>query len=256
LGRRLGEPEPAVAVRSSAIDEDGAEASFAGQHETYLNISGIDNIAEAIVRCWKSAHSERALEYRRQNGLSTVHLKLAVLVQALVPADASAVVFSANPINRRRDEVVINASWGLGESVVGGLVTPDAFVVRRADLRHAGARRADAGMCIVSRQIAEKASMTVAVAGGTRQVNVPSLLRRLPSISDEQAVKMAQLALDLQAEMGYPVDVECAYTGGKLYLLQCRPITTLAVRQPAAVQAPALANREAEALRLTPVAAC
>ncbi len=220
LGYRLDEAEPSVAVRSSAMDEDGAEASFAGQHETYLNVKGADAVAEAIARCWKSAHAERALDYRRRNGLSTRQIRLAVLVQALVPADVAAVVFSANPINRRRNETVVTASWGLGESVVGGTVTPDTFVVK-ADHTLRQAEQ------IVSRQIADKQWMTIATPDGTQEVKVPAMLREIPSLTDEETLAMAQLALDLQATMGHPVDVECAYAGGKLYLLQCRPITTL-----------------------------
>lgn len=227
LGRRLGQPEPSVAVRSSAIDEDGATTSFAGQHETYLNITGADAVAEAVVRCWKSAHSERALDYRRQNGLATHNIHLAVLVQALVPADVSAVVFSANPVNQRRDEIVVTASWGLGESVVGGTVTPDTFVVKADSRRQRVAQ-------ILSRQIADKQWMTVATPEGTEEVRVPALLRDMAALSDTETLAMAQLALDLQAALGYPVDVECVYANGQLYLLQCRPITTLAAPSPVA----------------------
>jgi pyruvate,water dikinase len=202
-------------VRSSAVDEDGATASFAGQHETYLNIVGADAIIQAVTRCWESARSERALEYRRQQGLSLEHPQIAVLVQQLVASDVSAVVFSANPITGNRNEVVINASWGLGESIVGGTVTPDMFVVRKSDV------------AVISRVLADKQHMTVSAPGGTREVDVPRFLRQQASLSDEQAREMAQLALSLEATMGHPVDVECAYAGGGLYLLQCRPITTL-----------------------------
>jgi len=208
-------PELVVAVRSSAVDEDGAAASFAGQHETYLNIVGADAIIQAVTRCWESARSERALEYRRQQGLAVEHLQLAVLVQQLVASDVSAVVFSANPITRNRDEVMINASWGLGESIVGGTVTPDTFVVRKSDL------------AVLDRTIADKQRMTVAIPGGTREVDVPRFLRQQASLNDEQAAEMAQLALTLETTMGYAVDVECAWASGQLYLLQCRPVTTL-----------------------------
>jgi len=208
-------PELVVAVRSSAVDEDGAGASFAGQHETYLNIVGVDSIIQAVTRCWESARSERALEYRRQQGLSLERLQLAVLIQQLVASDVSAVVFSANPITGSRDEIMINASWGLGESIVGGTVTPDTFIVRKSDL------------AITSRTIADKQHMTVSVPDGTREVDVPRFLRKQASLSDGQAAELAQLALTLETTMGYPVDVECAYAGGQLYLLQCRPITTL-----------------------------
>ena len=193
-----------AAVRSSAVDEDGATASFAGQHETYLNIVGADAIMEAITRCWESAYSGRALEYRRQQGLSGKHLQLAVLVQQLVIADVSAVVFSANPITGNRDEVVINASWGLGESIVGGTVTPDTFVVRKSDL------------AVIQCVIADKQRMTISARRGTQEVEVPRWLRNEVSLSDEQILEMAKLALTLEATMAHPVDVECAYAAGTL----------------------------------------
>lgn len=208
-------PDFIAAVRSSAVDEDGATASFAGQHETYLNIVGADAIIQAVTHCWESARSERALEYRRKQGLSVARLQLAVLVQQLIASDVSAVVFSANPITGSRAEIMINASWGLGESIVGGTVTPDTFIVRKSDL------------AITSRTIAEKQRMTVSASGGTQEVDVPRFLRSEASLNDKQAVEMAKLALTLEETMEHPVDIECAYAGGELYLLQCRPITTL-----------------------------
>ena len=210
-----GLPDFVAAVRSSAVDEDGAAASFAGQHETYLNIVGAEAILQAVARCWESARSERAREYRRQQGLSVNRPQLAVLVQQLVASDVSAVVFSANPITGNRNEVMINASWGLGESIVGGTVTPDTFIVRKSDL------------AVVQRVIADKQRMTVSAPGGTHEVDVPRFLRNTTSLNDEQVIEMAKLALTLEVTMEHPVDVECAYAGGELYLLQCRPITTL-----------------------------
>jgi pyruvate, water dikinase len=208
-------PEPAVAVRSSAVEEDSAMVSFAGMHETYLNVAGTEAILQAIVRCWESARSHRALEYRRQQGLSLDKVQLAVLVQQLIVSDVSIVAFSMNPVTLNRAEVMINASWGLGESIVTGTVTPDAFVVRKSDLE------------ITSQTIADKARMTVAVPGGTREVDVPRLLRSEVCLSKDQLIEVAQLVISLEATMEYPVDVECAYAGGNLYLMQCRPITTL-----------------------------
>ncbi|MCC7367330.1 MAG: PEP/pyruvate-binding domain-containing protein [Chloroflexi bacterium] len=220
LAEQTGQAQPSVAVRSSAVDEDGAETSFAGQHDTYLNVIGAEAVGAAIVRCWESARAPRVLEYRRQHGLATDGASIAVLVQQLVVADVSGVVFSANPLTGNRDEVVVNASWGLGESVVGGSVTPDTFVVR--------ATGDPAGWQVTVRTVAEKRKMTVAVAGGTREVDVPRLMARQPSLSDAQLREMAGLARDLEATMGWPVDIECAYRDDVLYLLQCRPITTLA----------------------------
>jgi pyruvate,water dikinase len=216
LGHVVGSEAPRVAVRSSAVDEDGAATSFAGQHETYLNLVGVEEVVAAVARCWESARSERALDYRLHHGLDASAPTLAVLVQQLVPADVSAVVFSANPLTGARDEVVINASWGLGESIVGGTTTPDTIVLRRPDLE------------VIGRTVGEKRRMTVSVPGGTREVEVPALLRSQLAVSDEQIAAMARLAIALEETVGHPVDVECAIAGGELFLLQSRPITTLA----------------------------
>ena len=217
LSTVCGGADPRVAVRSSAVDEDGATHSWAGQYETYLNIVGVDAVAETIVRCWTSVRTARALAYRQGQSLATEGVRLAVLVQQLVPADAAAVVFSANPVTGSRDEVVINAGWGLGESIVSGTVTPDTYVIRKADL------------AMVSRDIAEKRRMTVLAPAGTHEVPVPRRQQRVPSIDDSQVLELARLGMALESAMGWPVDIECAYRGRDLYLLQCRPITTLSV---------------------------
>src|ERR671937_2653324 len=156
LADRAGSETPAVAVRSSALDEDGGMASYAGQHETSLNIRGVEAVADAVVRCWRSAWSPRARAYRCAQGRAGDDVQVAVLVQQLIVADSSAVLFSAHPVTGSRDEIAINASWGLGESIVGGTVTPDTYVVRKADLT------------VVARQVAEKRRMTVPANGGTR----------------------------------------------------------------------------------------
>lgn len=213
LASRTGEPEPGVAVRSSAVDEDGALSSFAGLHETYLNLRGADAVARAVERCRASATSERARAYRRERGLA-VNAGIAVLVQHLVPADVSAVVFTADPATGARD-VVVDASWGLGESVVGGTVTPDHYVVRREPL------------AVVRRTAGAKERMTVLAPEGTREVAVPSVMRGRLVLDDDAVLAAARLALTLEGVLGVPVDVECAFRDGLVYLLQCRPITRL-----------------------------
>jgi pyruvate,water dikinase len=215
LGERCGVADPPVAVRSSAVDEDGADASFAGQHDTFLNVSGADQVWWAIARCLASFAGDRALAYRRRAGLADAPPCAAVLVQQLVPADAAGVVFSAHPVTGARDEVVVNAAWGLGESVVAGTVTPDAIVVGRDDL------------AIRAHAVADKRRMTVAVPGGVREVPVPGRLARMPAIDRAQARAAAALAIALERETGGPVDLEVAWAGPDLFLLQCRPITTL-----------------------------
>jgi pyruvate,water dikinase len=219
LAERCGAPDLRVAVRSSAVDEDGRSASFAGQYETFLNVSGIHAVVEAVARCRASLRSPRLVEYRRKNGLSADSIRLAVLVQQLVPSDVSAVMFTANPVSLNRDEIVINASWGLGESIVGGTVTPDTFVVRKSTL------------AILSSQVGEKRRMTVSIPGGTREVEVPQFLRTQAVLEEAQILEMAALGLSLEARHQWPVDVECAYHARSLYLLQCRPITTLVPRE-------------------------
>jgi pyruvate, water dikinase len=215
LAERCGIDDPPVAVRSSAVDEDGATASFAGQHDTFLNVSGAEQVWWAVARCVASFAGERAVAYRRRAGLADAPAHAAVLVQQLVAADAAGVVFSANPVSGARDEVVINAAWGLGESVVAGTVTPDAIVVGRDDLT------------VRTHTIGDKRRMTVAVAGGVREVPVPGRLARLPAISAAQASRAAALAIALERETGRPVDLEVAWAGPDVFLLQCRPITTL-----------------------------
>lgn len=215
LAGHIGENTPSVAVRSSALDEDSAGASFAGQHATYLNVIGEDAVVDAVARCRDSARSVEALAYREQQGLSLEDVRIAVLVQQLIASDVSAVVFSSNPVTNSREEIVINASWGLGESLVGGTVTPDTFIVRKTDLS------------ITQRTIASKEKMTVIVQGGTEEVKVPRALSNEPSLQDAQAIEMAKLALKLEKATDHAVDVECAFAGGELHLLQCRPITTL-----------------------------
>jgi pyruvate,water dikinase len=216
IAARLDTAAPAVAVRSSAVDEDGAEASFAGMHETYLGIAGLDALVQAVADCWTSAHSERALEYRRRNGLPVPDRPVPVLVQAMVPADVAGVAFSANPVTGSRDEVVINASWGLGESIVGGTVTPDTYVLCRPDLD------------VCDRDVAEKRRMTVALPGGSQEVEVPGPMRRMPALDDEQVREVGLLTVALEKVFGRPVDVELAWAKDKLHLLQARAITALA----------------------------
>ena len=211
---RTGHADPAVAVRSSAIGEDGVATSFAGQHETVLNVHGPDAIVAAVLRCWRSATSERALAYRAEHRITEAP-RVGVLVQVLVDADVAAIAFSAHPVTRDRNVVFVNASWGLGESLASGAVTPDEYEITKSDL------------VIVRRGIADKAIETVRTPDGTADRLVPDARRRVPALDDDRVREVARLAIALEAESGHPVDIECAFSGGELYLLQSRPITTL-----------------------------
>lgn len=212
---RCGIDGPAVAVRSSALDEDGIGTSFAGQYDTYLNVTGSEAISDAIVKCWGSVGGERMDSYRKEHGLSADSTGVAVLVQQMVAADVSGVVFSANPISGNLEEVMINSTWGLGESLVSGKVTPDTWIIDKSDSR------------LKDTYIGEKGTMTILEEGGTAEVRVPRSQREAATLNPEQAKEVAKLAKDLETEMGWPVDLEFAYYANDLYLLQCRPITTL-----------------------------
>jgi len=215
LGKRCGAAEPAVAVRSSAVGEDGIKASFAGQLESYLNVTGAPNVADAVRRCVQSISNERVAAYGAKQGVKAGAAGMGVVVQQFVPCDASAVVFSANPVSGSRDEVMVNANWGLGESIVGGTATPDTFLIRKSDL------------AIRQVSVGYKERMTVPSSRGTRDVEVPRARRSQLSLTREQAVEVARLSLALEQASGWAVDVECGFLGTSLFLFQCRPITTL-----------------------------
>lgn len=215
LGEQCGTPSPRVAVRSSATDEDGHAASFAGQYRTCLNIVGIDSLAEAVGHCQASAFSNRVTAYRNGRESISDSGQIAVLVQQLIPADVSLVAFSVNPITSNNREIVINANWGLGESIVGGTATPDTYIVSKADL------------AVMKQHIGGKEQMTVPAGTGTHDVPVPRILRGQTSLNDLQIAETARMVLALEQKIGQPIDVECAWKSDRLYLLQCRPITTL-----------------------------
>ncbi|WP_449061921.1 PEP/pyruvate-binding domain-containing protein [Planomonospora algeriensis] len=205
--RELGD-EPAVAVRSSATAEDLPGMSFAGQQDTYLNIRGAEQVLDAVRRCWASLWTERAIAYRERNGVPHDEVALAVVVQELVPADAAGVMFTED-----RDRLTVNAAWGLGEAVVGGLVTPDTVTL---DREH---------RMVVEETIAAKTVMTVRVPEGTREVPVAEAERDRPVLSRAQAVRLAELGMAIEELYGHAVDVEWAFHDGRPYILQARPIT-------------------------------
>ncbi|WP_406317401.1 PEP-utilizing enzyme [Streptosporangium sp. NBC_01639] len=210
---KLGDDVP-VAVRSSATAEDLPDMSFAGQQDTYLNIRG-DALLDAVRRCWASLWTARAIAYRAGNGVPHGDVALAVVVQELVPADAAGILFTADPVTGARDRVVINASWGLGEAVVGGQVTPDTVVVGKA------------GGDVVEEHVGDKAVMTVRTPGGTHEEPVPEELRHRRVLDRAQAVRLARLGTEIEELYGTAMDVEWAVHDGTFFIVQARPITRL-----------------------------
>jgi len=189
LAATTGVRDPRVAVRSSATGEDSGEASYAGQHETILGVRGTDAVLDAVLECWRSAGNERVTAYRRERDIDTP-VEVGVIVQQMVDADASAIAFGADPVSGDTTVIVIDAARGLGDKIASGDITPDRYHVRKDTL--------------------------------------DVVLKEGDALSASEVEAVARLVIALERENGHPVDVECAFAGGELYLLQCRPITTLA----------------------------
>ncbi|MDC0715711.1 rifamycin-inactivating phosphotransferase [Nannocystis bainbridge] len=210
---RLGERE-AYAVRSSATAEDLPTASFAGQQDTYLNIVGPAAIVAHVRRCWASLFSERAVVYRQRNGFDHRKVGMAVVVQRMVFPQAAGVLFTADPVTSHRKVVSVEASFGLGEAQVSGLVNPDIFKVLGGD--------------IVTRTIACKQFAVVAApVGGTQAQAVAPERQRQPALTDAQVLRLAQLGRQIEAHFGRPQDIEWCLVDDEFSIVQSRPITTL-----------------------------
>lgn len=216
LARLIGElaehhaAAPLFAVRSSGIGEDSSAASYAGLHETELGVPP-GGVEAAVRRCWASLWSAAALAYRQRKGLPPDGGGMAVVIQALVPADSAVVVFTRHPVTGT-DDLVITAVRGLGESMVAGTVTPDTFVVERSGLGMVEFVPGDA----TGRLVATGTGGTTAVRDGSSG----------PALDVPEVRELAELSLAVERGFNAPVDIEAAIAGGRWYLLQARPITT------------------------------
>lgn len=206
--------DPVAAVRSSATAEDLPTASFAGQQDTFLNVRGERQLFEAIRQCWSSLFSERAIAYRINSGFDHRSVRLAVIVQRLIVPDVSGVMFTADPITGNRRVISIDASFGLGEALVSGLVNPDLYQVRQGE--------------IVKKQISCKQSAVCTLAeGGTAVEGIPEQKQKEQALSDEEIVTLARLGERIQAHYGSEQDIEWCLSGGQFYIVQARPITSI-----------------------------
>jgi pyruvate,water dikinase len=203
-----------VAVRSSATAEDLPDASFAGQQETFLNVAGVDQLLGAVRRCWASLWTARAISYRAHHRIKPEKISLAVVVQELIDADASGIMFTADPVTGDDTMIEINAAWGLGEAVVGGQVTPDAITVHRASRR------------MMRNVINTKTIMTQLADGGATTRPVPREQQNAPALTEPQALQLVDLAIMVEDHFKDPVDIEWCRRGDQLFVLQARPITT------------------------------
>jgi phosphohistidine swiveling domain-containing protein len=208
-----GMDEGAVAVRSSATAEDLPSASFAGQQDTFLHVIGAESLMQAVVHCWSSLWTARAIGYRLRQGVQSDGLALAVVVEAMVDSDVSGVLFTANPLTGKRDQIVVDATFGLGEALVSGQVEPDHFVLSpdgEVLQRKLGAKE----IAIRSRQ-----------GGGTSEEKASR--GDVTSLSDPQLRELAKVGMAIAKHYGRPQDIEWAWAQGQLFILQSRPITTL-----------------------------
>ncbi|WP_329224528.1 rifamycin-inactivating phosphotransferase [Streptomyces canus] len=210
---RSGE-QAAYAVRSSATAEDLPTASFAGQQDTYLNVVGPTAILRHISRCWASLFTERAVIYRRRNGIDHRTVHMAVVVQQMVFPQAAGILFTADPVMGDRTVATVDAGFGLGEALVSGLVNPDVFKVRHGE--------------VVARTISAKQRAVHALpSGGTQEVGIDSQRQEEPSLTDAQAVRLVQLGRRIEAHFGRPQDIEWCLVDDGFHIVQSRPITTL-----------------------------
>jgi len=211
--KQIGESN-SYAVRSSATAEDLPSASFAGQQDTYLNIKGEEKLLNHIRMCWSSLFTDRAIAYRAKNGFDHRKVFLSVVVQKMVVPDVSGIMFTADPITGHRKIVSIDASFGLGEALVSGIVSPDLYQVK--------------GNTIIKKQIADKKIAIYSLSdGGTVTEEIPVSKQKEQALNDNQIIELAKLGKRIEEHYGFPQDIEWGLADNKLYILQSRPITSL-----------------------------
>lgn len=204
-----------IAVRSSAVAEDSSNASWAGQLESYLNV-GRDDLIEKIRECWNSIRSERALAYASEQNLPKDKLIVAVVVQKMIESQVSGVMFTANPVNKDRNEIMIEAGWGLGELLVQGMITPDNFVLDKKTLQ------------VKTRDIQTQETMLVFQDGENKEISVSKDKQSKQKLTEEQLADLAKLGIKIENHYKAPQDIEWAIdNAGKIWIVQSRPITTL-----------------------------
>ncbi len=215
-GLKPGDKNPLVAVRSSATAEDLPDASFAGQQESFLDIKGESNLIQAVRSAWGSLWGARAIFYRATKGYNHFKVLLAIPVQLMVQSDVSGVLFSVNPVTGNKNQVVVEAVWGLGDFMVQGVVNPDHYIVNKSDLS------------IHSRQNVPQTVMEIHdYPSGVKKVKVPKKMVNAPKLTDEEVIELAKLSMKIHQHYYFPQDSEFAVENGKVYLVQTRPITTL-----------------------------
>lgn len=203
-----------VAVRSSATAEDSSAASWAGELESYLNTTE-KTLFENVKKCWASLFTPRAIVYRNEKGLRQTRVSVAVVVQKMVQSEVAGICFTVHPVTRDTNQMIIEACWGLGEYIVGGIVTPDSYVIDKRD------------GTFIDINIAEQEIMLVRGTNGNDKVDVPADKKEQQKINGAQISKLAEICANIEKHYGFPCDIEWGMEKGEFYIVQSRPITTL-----------------------------
>ncbi len=203
-----------VAVRSSATAEDSSIASWAGELESYLNTTKRD-LLRTVKKCWASLFTPRAIVYRFEKNLQDQKVSVAVVIQKMIQSEVSGICFTVHPVTNDDDQMVIEAGWGLGEAIVGGMVTPDTAVLTKEDLG------------ILDINISEQTMMITRTSTGTKEVEVPKARQEKQKLSGEKLIDLAKICLKIEKHYKKPQDIEWAVEKNKIYITQSRPITTL-----------------------------
>lgn len=205
-----------VAVRSSATAEDSSIASWAGELESYLNTTD-KTLLESVKKCWASLFTPRAIFYRYEKKLHKQKVSVAVVVQKMVQAEVSGICFTTHPVTNDKDQIVIEAGYGLGEAIVGGIITPDTYIV------HSYKNHFD----ILDVNISKQTIMIIKSNTGTKEVKIPKLKQEKQKLTDKQILKLAEICQNIENHYKFPQDIEWVYENNKFYIVQSRPITTL-----------------------------
>jgi len=204
-----------VAIRSSATAEDLPTASFAGQQKTFLNIKGEANVLKKVQECWASLFEARAIFYREEKGFNHFKVGLAVPIQEMIPAEISGVMFTINPVTNQKNQIIIEAVWGLGEYIVQGEVTPDTYLVEKNSLD------------VLSKRVEKQKVQLIKVGSLTKETSVPRRLRLKRKLTDKEIKELAALGKKIHKHYFFPQDIEWVLHKKKFYIVQSRPVTTI-----------------------------
>ncbi len=208
-----------AAVRSSATAEDSLAASWAGEFETYLNITQ-KNLLDSVKKCWSSFFTSRAIFYRVEKKLNKQKVSMAVVVQKMVQSEIAGTCFTAHPVSKDRSQIIIEAGFGLGEAIVDGKITPDTYVVEKSNSKKQKPK-------IFDKSISEQGVMIVKSNYGIKEAIVPKTKRLKQKLTDKKIIKLAKICLGIERHYKKPQDIEWAFEKKKFYIIQSRPITTL-----------------------------